>query len=243
MQLRELRRGPRSNRYCGPAVISYLTGLDTTDAARLVRKLNPDITAVKGLHIRPLINTLQTLGFNCRWMNTQKPTFKQWLRDSKEDRTAGRVWLVATTGHYQLVTGRKFACGITGELVSLSDKRIQNRARVVAVFELTENATRKAMHADACKAATRPSTNSSNRKVRSLAAKHAIDVDFDRFSGGGISIYFDLPDDIAEYYARQGGDVDTVAYSWDEAVGVLDDLVELVKTYQEKVLDTSGAVG
>lgn len=66
------------------------------------------------------------------------PTLAQWLKDTKADRTAGRVYLIAAGLHWQVISGRRYCCGLTGEIVSIKHKRVRRRARVTGVWELTK---------------------------------------------------------------------------------------------------------
>ena len=101
------------NRYCGPAVISAITGICTGDAAR------------------------QTMGFSLD--RSTGPTLAAWLKATVKDRTADRVFLIVSGWHWQLVQGRRYVCGLTSEIVSIKDKRVKRRARVADVYELTAN--------------------------------------------------------------------------------------------------------
>ena len=44
--------------------------------------------------------------------------------------------MIVAGNHWQIVTGRRYICGIVGDLVSIKDKRVKRRARVTEVFEL-----------------------------------------------------------------------------------------------------------
>ena len=50
---------------------------------------------------------------------------------------AQRVFLVVAGNHWQLIQGDKYVCGLPGEVVSVTDKRVKRRARVTEVYELT----------------------------------------------------------------------------------------------------------
>ena len=146
MKIHPLNRGKGDNRYCGPAAISFISGINTTDAAALIREVNPNIERVKGSWPSDVLRVLGKLGYSarCRLIFGDKPTLKQWLRLTKADRTAGRVFLVDAGNHYQIISGRKYACGRIGDIVGLSDKRISNPARVAAAWEIEANHDHKA---------------------------------------------------------------------------------------------------
>ena len=66
----------------------------------------------------------------------ERPTLAKWLRDSKDIRTAGRVFLVIAGRHFQLVSGRRYVCSQTTDVVSVRSAP-HRRARVEEVWELT----------------------------------------------------------------------------------------------------------
>ncbi len=138
MVLKPLNRGKSDNRYCGPAVISFLTGISTTDAAAAIRA-HSGRTSVKGSYDHEVLAVLRSFGIEARrhLVGKPAPTLAGWLKRTVEERSAGRVFLVSAGHHYQLITGRRYACGRIGEIVSVRDERVKRRARVRVVYELT----------------------------------------------------------------------------------------------------------
>jgi hypothetical protein len=147
------------NRYCGPAAISILTGMTTGEAARMIRQ-STDKALVKGTHASDLFKVLYRCGLSYRtisvpttrvavkrkanfahgagifFMDKGELTLAQWLKESVKLRTAGRVFLVAAGQHWQIITGRRYCCGITKQIVSITDKLVKRRARVTEVYEI-----------------------------------------------------------------------------------------------------------
>ena len=125
------------NRYCAPAIISSLTGMTTGEAARLIRSVTGE-RKVTGVHTHHLIRALKLCGIyflqSKRFPN--KPTLAKWLKDAKESRSTGRVFLVVAGNHFQLVEGRRYVCGRTKDIVSIKDKSVKRRCRVEEVYEL-----------------------------------------------------------------------------------------------------------
>lgn len=251
MKLHKLNRTKGGNTFCGPAVISYLTGMNTTTAAACARMTCPSIKAVKGLHVGTMLQTLKRLGFQVdkvltlNWGET-KPTLNQWLKQSKDMRTAGRVFLVVAGNHYQLVTGRRYACGITGEIVGLSDKRIAKRARVQYVYEIIQKPDQAEKTIEVVAAlekfekGARLEANQiqrARRTAKKIAKEYDIGIEVDRYPSGAVSIYFQVPEWMAE--ARTKGEIDfsTVAYDWFEAQSIAYDLEEALREGQKKGLD------
>lgn len=138
LKIQNVTRKSRGNRYCGPAVISAVTGCDTDTAAYHIRQFNGQ-QAVKGTYHHEIKRVLKQAGIELNYVRptyTGTPTFAQWLKVSK--RPAGKVFLIAYGSHWGLVSGRRYVCGITGKVVSVTDRTagIKRRARVTSVYEL-----------------------------------------------------------------------------------------------------------
>mgnify|MGYP003635946389 FL=1 len=124
------------NRYCGPAVISCVTGMNTGEAARLIRSVSGQ-KAVRGsftTHVRKAFELCGIESF--RKTNSRNCTLAAWLRESKDIRTTGRVFFVVAGHHFQLIEGRRYVCGRTMDIVSIKDKSVKRRCRVEEVYEL-----------------------------------------------------------------------------------------------------------
>jgi len=188
----------RSNRYCGPAVISALTKLPTEDCAALIRKHNGG-APVKGTSATALLRALNDckIDHKQRTRFAKKPTLSGWLKSSKTERTAGRVYLVNAGRHWQLVSGRKFVCGITGEVVSITHDKVRRRSRVESVWELTT--TGIAAPAPAPKPKRDTSQNAVRKQAKALAEKYGIKIDIERFEqdDGSSTFWVDQPDWLA----------------------------------------------
>jgi hypothetical protein len=139
------------NRFCGPSIISAVTALTTGEAARLIRKQTGRkmVTgtyswevkkALKSCNVKMTAKKRFPYSVDHSLLNrTTGPTLAMWLRMSKQDRTAGRVFLIVAGWHWQLVSGRRYTCGRVREIISIRDKRVKRRARVAAVYELTSD--------------------------------------------------------------------------------------------------------
>lgn len=137
-----------TNRYCGPSAISIVTRMASGEAARLLRHVTGK-TSIKGVHTGAMSKAFAMCGIEMsprsfvvnnltRRENGKiiKPTIAQWLAATVTTRTAGRVFLVLAGDHYQIISGRRFCCGRTKEIVSITDKRAHRRARIHSVYEL-----------------------------------------------------------------------------------------------------------
>jgi len=62
-------------------------------------------------------------------------TLSRWLRNTVKIRNAHRVFLLVGANHWQLVSGRRYICGLTRKIVSVKHARFR-RGRINAVYEL-----------------------------------------------------------------------------------------------------------
>ena len=191
LKLGAVTDGKDKNRYCGPSVISAVTDLTTGEAARLIRKQGGR-KAIVGTYDGEIIAALRacniemTLHYHAppRGMQAHGITLAAWLKKSKEDRTAGRVFLISGGNHWQLVSGRRYTCGRVREIVSIKDKRVKRRTRVKAVYELvSDNVTKPAVDVSKPK--------DQNALIRAKARRIAKEI--------GVELWADGRDDMACY--------------------------------------------
>lgn len=142
MKLRPVNVGPRPNRWCGPAIISIITGCTTREAADLLC----DITGARqitGTFTSDVKEALRRHGYALVPVKSrnygEKPTLAAWLRDTP--RPAGVLYMVIAGHHYQAISGRRYCCGRVREIVSIRDKRVKRRARVTAAYVVERRRT------------------------------------------------------------------------------------------------------
>jgi len=138
IRLRSINRGPRDNRYCGPAVVSFLTGKNTSDIARWMRQTSKwHRERIRGTHTTDVNNALKPHGLHLVPLKLgRRPTLAGWLKANRAERIPGRVFLLAAGNHWQLISGRRYACGRIGEIVSVRDPRVKRRCRVSEAYEV-----------------------------------------------------------------------------------------------------------
>ena len=217
MKLSPVNRTKSGNRYCGPAVISSVTGCTTDEAAKLIRTISGQ-RAVRGAATRHVLEAFsQHWGvsnrciFDPHWRTprNQLPTLAGWLRDNKQLRTAGRVFLIVAGNHFQLVSGRKYVCGITRDVVSIKDDKVKRRARVSEVYELT--GTPRLTDAGLAALAKKPPVND-RVEARKLARKYGVKIEIDYIEDGfpGAYVYHPELDDDCDPLMDEGH----YAYGW-----------------------------
>lgn len=101
------------NKHCGPAVIAGLTGMSTDAAAGLLRA-QTGRAQIKATTAREVIDTLRGLNY---WVErfqmypkeSGAPTLGDWLTFYTAPGRA-RTWLIATSKHWQIVSGEELVC-------------------------------------------------------------------------------------------------------------------------------------
>jgi len=123
-------------------VVSAVTGKNTDECAQLFREISGrrNITGTSNWEMCKVLSSvgIRTMiyGIYDYLPVQERPTFTQWLKKHKKLRTHGRVWLLVSGNHWQLVSGRQAVCALTEDVVSIRDKRLRRRARVELVYEL-----------------------------------------------------------------------------------------------------------
>lgn len=140
MKIHEVKDGNSpgdKNRFCGPSAISILTGMTTGEAARLLRAVSGR-RQIKGTGDNLMYKGLAKCGLRMAHLpiRLRPMTLAQWLKLTVAERTSGRVFLVSAGNHWQVITGRRYACGRIREIVSIRDKRVKRRCRVEDVYEI-----------------------------------------------------------------------------------------------------------
>lgn len=246
MELHTLNRGKKDNRYCGPAVISFLTGMNTSEAAGIIR-MNTGRRSIITTHCGEIRTVLRQCGYNMihQWSYRNiktAPTIARWLRENKDKRSQGRVFLILAGRHWQLVTGRRFACGQTGDIVSIKHPKVHRRARVLEVFEITQrlsdprtSTVLEDLRAYQMKIRNhRDVTITTPRKTcKLLAERHDIELDVEDFGHENYTVYMWPP----QWYqdAREDGEVDYIgiAYDWPDCLECLEHIIEGMEEYRK----------
>ena len=216
------------NRYCGPAVISAITQMTSGEAAILIRSVSGQ-RAVRGTYTRHVLKALKLCGVTYeRRQSDGNLTLARWLKEKKHLRTAGRVFLIVAGHHFQLVSGRRYVCGRTGEIVSVRDKRVKRRARVREVYELFAHDSITIPDA-----ARKPKRQSANRSlINKWIKEYGFEVEYER--------------DAQWYWVSMSNDAEDKAHElnhWlqdshicvglDEVEGRMIDMIEFVKEHMD----------
>lgn len=109
------------NRYCGPAALSIIARIDTTEAATLLRKISGK-KSICGVSNLLLVEALRQLGFRCNRepLLKDRPTLRWWAENKLgrfDDSTS--LFLVSVSRHYAVYQEGNYCCGITRSVVPL----------------------------------------------------------------------------------------------------------------------------
>lgn len=124
------------NRYCGPAAISIIAGIDTTRAAKLLRLVS-NKTMICGVYDHHMKKALEKLGYEMDQIvvGSENKTLFQWLKSERRNQVA--LHLVTSGHHYSIVQGDQYCCCQTSGVVPIS-KAAHPRSRMGSVFIVTK---------------------------------------------------------------------------------------------------------
>lgn len=146
MKIHPPTHGPRKNRWCGPSALSIITGKLTDHTADTIRRVSGRRN-ITGCHHWEVLAALREYGYRHQQVylcdigldvahGAPRPTLSAILKALP--RQEGRVYLIVAGHHYQVVSGRRYACGRIGDVVSVRDPRVKRRARVARIWEISK---------------------------------------------------------------------------------------------------------
>lgn len=222
------------NRFCGPAALSIIAGIDTAEAAAVLRHVSRKRSITGTTHYE-VLRSLALLGFKATSAAKVDPlnrksnsTLAAWLKSDERDGKS--LYLIAAGHHWQVVQGRRFCCGITKEIVSIRDEKVKRRARVTAAFKIEHE--RKVALTDVLplkakvqKDERAKAEEKARREARKLAKEHNIEIEVERWVCG------------ADAYTRivvwgpKGVDMDDDPFEGDHYAEDWHDALERVQEY------------
>lgn len=227
MQTFDLNRPTkRDNRYCGPAVISILTGYRTGDVAAVARHVL-NRSSIIGMEDHEMRMTLRRFGVRMAGYETfeslpmnRRPTLAQWFKNGRE---ADELFLINAGYHWQLVRGDQFICGTTAEWVPFTHEKVMRRARVAAVYRMSRTGTTEDADAILAQLAAQPK-RVTYLTVANYCRKHGLAYEVN----DGLHLV-DPPDEFFEM--RENGEVDftSCAHSFDEALQLAQEHVQMIE--------------
>lgn len=228
MKIRKVNRAKKGNRFCGPAVISAVTGMTTDEASRLIRHIAPHRTNVMGTYTWEIRDALAKCSIVMVAQSVPgNPTLAQWFKDSVKERSAGRVFLISAGSHWQLVSGRRFVCGKTTDIVPLDHEKVKRRARVRGVWELVARPEVKIPKEIVTPPPKRK--EAAETQARRLAKEYEVDLEKERDSDiiavyPPVDLYPEIEDEGEDPY-----DGNHIHYDWHEALRAVKTYVEICR--------------
>lgn len=184
------------NRFCGPAALSIIAGIDTAEAAAVIRHVSRK-RSVTGTSHWELLRSLSLLGYKADsaakvdpLSRKTNPTLAAWLKSDERDGKS--LYLIAAGHHWQVVQGRRFCCGITKDIVSIRDEKVKRRARVTAAFKIEQErkvALTEVLPAKPKKDDRARREEKARREAKRLAKEHNIEVEVERWYECGEGVY------------------------------------------------------
>lgn len=99
------------SKWCGPTVLSAITGFSTDDISPILRLTDPRRAPLKGMYNREIIHVVNLAGGSASSIAVDKGklTLKQWM-DARDDLLRTKVVVVVVSNHYVLVKGDLVMC-------------------------------------------------------------------------------------------------------------------------------------
>jgi hypothetical protein len=241
--LKPVKRAAKGhNRFCGPAALSIIAGIDTAEASAVIRHVSRK-RSVQGTSNWEVLQSLALLGFKASSaakvdpLNLKSnPTLAAWLK--RDERDGKALYLIAAGHHWQVVQGRRFCCGITKDIVSIRDAKVKRRARISGVWKIEHD--RKVALAEVlpAKVKVKDTEATIRRKAKRLADEYGIDIETYRsydFGEYNSSIIVWGQRDICDDEARDPFFGDHYADDWTDALERVQEYVKLAKLEAEAV--------
>lgn len=238
VKLKSVKRAAKGhNRFCGPAALSIIAGVDTAEAAAVIRHVSGK-RSVTGTSHRDLLRSLDLLGYKAKsaakanpLSPNSNPTLAAWLKSDVRDGQA--LYLVVAGNHWQVVQGRRYCCGITEEIVSIRDKKVKRRARVTAVYEIERERKVSLTEVLPSKPKVVDREASVRRKAKRLATRYGIEIEVERYYDGFTDIIVWGPSDICDDEDLDPFYGEHYAENWSDALARVEDYAALLIAQRE----------
>lgn len=223
--IQPVNRAPKGNVYCGPAVVSAITGCSTDDAVAIIKQRWPE-RVIRGTATREVLHALRHLGYDGHRVDSGRrrgeETLLAWAKRTHADRGRERVFLVNAGNHWRVVQGWQCVCGITEKITTIGSAH-KPQCRVQHVHEITRTA-------DAAKPVPkrvrkRDRFAATRKRCKALMATWGIEVEVERERHWGQveSTYWLNPPTTLPGEVHENGE--HFAYDWGGVEGLLTDWI------------------
>ena len=213
------------NGYCGPSALSILLGIDTDEAAALLRSIQGR-RAIRGTWDSEMRGALEKAGYSMiESYVAPRPTLKQWNRMMCHRRSKD-VYLLSVGHHYAVVKSRFYCCGLTGKIVNIKESP-KWRSRVRQAWRIGKRATVSLQKVVAEVRPPRPpdTERKPRQEAKRLAAEHGIQLDL---NDPPDTIYVNPPDELERLGLEDPREDGHYCYDWIEALEVVKEYVEFL---------------
>ena len=205
--------------YCGPTVLSAITGIGTSYISRIARQ-DTKRRCIKGMSNKQLEKVLNFFSIKFE-KKTCKGTVNQWVYDY---RRRDVTYILNVTNHYIAIRNDQVICTqFKGVITPLSGSKYL-RTQVKA-FWIIESEPKKVKLPEPPKP-KRKTSPPEKKKVLALCEEHNVQIDFDDFDHDGSPIWLYLSDDAIKekFDGVDPWDDNHYAYDYEEALEKLTDL-------------------
>ena len=222
------------NKFCGPSVVSALTGCETREAAQLIRIRN-GARQVRGSSTGEIRYALQHFGVNMQ----ERFLFRDArVRDAMKlpGFYIAAITTADGTGHWVAFGEGKYTCGMVGKVLKAGDERIPESAKLAELHECWGEVVKpKALAEAKTERATRETVK---RKAKRIAAEIGcqIDDEYDPRDGSGM-VWVYPPEGLFP----DGNDDEADPYNGAHAQGDWEEALDAVMEYQKLVEAKGGA--
>jgi hypothetical protein len=233
LKIRPVNHGTKKsdwNGYCGPSVISILTGMTTAESAKVINASNGNLKHyVKATNIWEMSNGFFACGIDMAKIKIPKniKTLNKWLDDTEYSRK-DNIYLVASSNHWLIIQGNNYVCGMTKNIINMktSENTFVNKMRRTHLQEIyLLKSSSKGVKIPAHLLIKDKSKIKPYNKVKAFQKKHPeLKLSYDVETFDSEKTYF-VGSDTLEKIADNNPQIDDyrderyhIVYSWDEVL-------------------------
>ena len=131
LKIRPVNHGTKKsdkNGYCGPAVLSILTGMTTSESAKVINASNGNLKHyIKATSTREMSKAFSVCGIDMAEkikLPKHIRTLYKWLDDTEHSRK-DNMYLVSSGYHWIIIQGNNYVCGMSENIINM--KTSENR--------------------------------------------------------------------------------------------------------------------
>ena len=128
LKIRSVNHGTKishRNGYCGPAVLSILTGMTTAESAKIINASNGNLKHyIKATSTREMRKAFSVCGIDMAEIKIPKhiKTLDKWLDDTEYSRK-DNMYLASSGHHWLIIQGYNYVCGMTENIINMEKEK------------------------------------------------------------------------------------------------------------------------